>query len=362
MKKSLVFAGAWLACWVAVCASAAPAAPVSPLHVDGKWVRNMEGKAVTLRGVALADLDAIAHGDRSQARPTTVEDIMDLGSSAGWNVDVFRLTVHPEVTDETGRHGWLHYQPAEYVSRILDPAIRHAAALGEYVIVDWHYVGAEWRNPEVAANTSAFWLGSGSWQGIASLYANDPNVLFELFNEPGPGTWADWKVSAQAWVDGIRARGASNIVIVGGPQWSQVMPRGDADLLAGPNIVYACHIYPFHALRGMPNWIDWVSGRAPVIMTEWGYVKDGPVPVDGTTSGYGRLYRSFIDARPNVGWIAWCFDSVYYPPMFDLGWVLLGNGRSTAASRFHAQPDDTAENYMGQFVKTWLSEAAANRP
>ena len=334
------------------------AAPARALHVEGKWVRDAAGNPVTLRGVALADLDAIYKGDRSQAVHTTVFDIIDKGCAEGWNVDVFRLTVHPEVNDETGSHGWLHDAPDDYFARILDPAVRYVISRGKYVIIDWHYVGANWRIPDVAANTESFWLGKGAWKGIAATYANNPNVLFELFNEPGAGSWVEWKVAAQRWIDGIRSRGASNLVIVGGPVWSQVMPQRATDLINGANIVYACHIYPEHARWGMPRWIEYVSGVAPVIMTEWGFEKDGPEPVNGTASSFGKKYRAYIDARPNVGWVAWCFDSVYRSVMFDTHWVLLGNGQSTRDSRFSGGPDDTPDNYMGQFVKTWLAEAA----
>jgi hypothetical protein len=96
-------------------------------------------------------------------------------------------------------------------------------------------------------------------------------------------------------------------------------------------------------------------------MTEWGYQKGGPMPVDGTTTSFGIPYRRYIDAKPNVGWIAWCFDTIYYPRMFDTRWVLLGNGDTTSATRFQPGPADTPENYMGQFVKSWLAEAAAGR-
>jgi hypothetical protein len=346
-------AGSW--------AQAAAISPALSLHVDGKWMKDPAGNPVTLRGVALADLDAIHNGDRNQSVHTTVFDIIDKGCAEGWNVDVFRLTVHPEVTDETGSHGWLHYAPEAYFTRILDPAVQYVIGKGKYVVIDWHYVGADWRLPDVAAHTETFWLGKGAWAGIAAKYANNPNVLFELFNEPGSGSWSDWKPTAQKWVEGIRSRGANNIVIVGGPVWSQVMPQRASDLISGANIVYACHIYPGHVRGSIPRWIEYLSGVAPVIMTEWGFEKDGPVPVNGTATLYGRLYKAYIDARPNVGWIAWCFDSVYRPVMFDKNWALLGNGQSTRASRFSGGPDDTPDAYMGQFVKTWLAEAARKR-
>jgi hypothetical protein len=303
---------------------------------------------VVLKGVALADLDAIYKGDRSQNVQTTAQSIVDIGCSSGWNVDVFRLTVHPEVTDETGSHGWLHYTPDQYFTNILDPIVRYIISKGKYLIIDWHYVGVNWNDSTVSSNTTTF------WNYIAPKYANNANVLFEILNEPGnAGNWSSWKSKAQTWVDLIRNTvRADNLIIVGGPNWSQTMPASSGDLMSGSNIVYACHIYPQH---GTPNWIDWVANNAPVIMTEWGYESGATDPVNGTSS-WANSYKSLINGKGNVGNIAWCFDFVYRSVMFDKNWTLLGNGQSTSSTRYHGGPDDNSTNYMGQFAKNWLAE------
>ncbi|MBN2531646.1 MAG: cellulase family glycosylhydrolase [Spirochaetales bacterium] len=322
-------------------------ATVSALHVQGNWLKDTNNNNVRLKGVALADLDAIYKGDRNQGVTTTIFDIIDIACSSGWNVDVLRLCVHPEVNDETGSHGWLHYSADNYFNNILDPAVQYCIQNGKYVIIDWHYVGASWNDGGVVSNTETF------WNYIAPRYADHPNILFELFNEPGQGSWSDWKSRAQGWINTIRnTHGADNIIIAGGPTWSQVMPSSSGDLLSGGNIAYACHIYPQH---GIPNWIDWIANNAPVIMTEWGYESGAPDPVNGTSS-WANQYKSLINSKPNVGWTAWCFDFVYRSVMFDKYWVLLGNGQTTSSSRFHGGPNDTYSNYMGQFVKDWLAE------
>jgi hypothetical protein len=330
-----------------------PAVPV--LHTDGIWIRDASDNAVVLRGVATGDLDAIYKGDRSHLIETTIFDIIDYAEQKLGNVYVIRLDIHPEVNDETGNHGWLHYEPQWYFDTIIDPAVQHCISKGMYAIIDWHYVGVSWTQNDVVENTETFWLGDGSWAGIASEYANNPNVLFELFNEPGGGEWSSWKTTATGWIDGIRAKGADNIIIVGGPNWSQVMPQSSSDLIDRDNIVYACHIYPSHAGGGMPNWIDYVSTAAPVMMTEWGYENNSDANVTtGTKTSYGQSYRDWLDAKPQVGWIAWCFDYCYRSVMCDMNWELLGNGLSTTETRYHGGVDDTYENYMGYFVKDWL--------
>jgi hypothetical protein len=320
---------------------------VEALHVEGNWLKDTRNTNVRLKGVAFTDLDAIYKGDRNQNVTTTIFTIIDLACSSGWNIDVFRLCVHPQVNDETGSHGWLHYSADDYFNNILDPAVQYSVQKGKYVIIDWHYIGVSWNDGSVVSNTENF------WNYVAPRYANHPNVIYELLNEPGRGNWSDWKSRAQAWVNMIRNNhGANNIILVGGPNWSQVMPASTGDLLSGGNIAYVCHIYPQH---GVPNWIDWVANNAPVVMTEWGYESGGPEPVNGTSSWANQL-KSMINGKPNVSWTAWCFDFVYRSVMFDKNWVLLGNGQSTSSSRYHGGPEDTYNNYMGQFVKDWLAE------
>jgi hypothetical protein len=325
-----------------------PGGTALKLHTSGKWIVDSNNTNVVLKGVALADLDAIYKGDRNQNVPTTAMSIIDIGCSSGWSVDVFRLTVHPEVSDETGSHGWLHYSADDYFNNILNPAVSYIISKGKYAIIDWHYVGANWNDGTVSSNTTNF------WNYVAAKYANNANVLFEIFNEPGnSGNWSDWKSKAQTWVNNIRNTiKADNIIIVGAPNWTQALPQSTGDLLSGTNIAYACHIYPQH---GIPNWMDWAANNVPVIMTEWGFESGATDPVNGTSS-WGNQYKSFINGKGNVSWTAWCFDFVYRSVMFDKNWVLLGNGQSTSSSRFHGGPDDNSTNYMGQFAKTWLAE------
>jgi hypothetical protein len=86
--------------------------------------------------ISVADLDAICKGDRSQAVPTIVQDIIDRGKSDGWYIDNFRLCVHPNVPDETDNHGWLNFDPVFYVENILNPAVTHVISKEKYGIVD----------------------------------------------------------------------------------------------------------------------------------------------------------------------------------------------------------------------------------
>jgi hypothetical protein len=344
---------------------------VRPLHVEGQYIKDDAGSNVKLHGVSIGDLDAIYKGDRktdsTQAVPITVEDIIDKGSD--WNINAWRLPVHADVNDETGHHGWnVRNNPQWFFDNIIEPAVSKVISVGDYAIIDWHYVGVSWDDATVIAKTEEFWLGNGTWPGIAAMYANNPNVIFELFNEPGGGSWSSWKTRAGGWINSIRGVGANNLIIVGGPGWSQTLPQSAGDLFSAANIAYACHIYPQHVGSTMPNWIEYTSSVAPVVMTEWGFENTGPAPVSGTASAYGTIYKAYINGKPNVSWIAWCFDYIYHSYMFDTNWTLLGNGNATASTLYFGAsgidkgshgitaPADTSQNFMGQFTKNWLAE------
>lgn len=75
------------------------------------------------------------------------------------------------------------------------------------------------------------------------------------------------------------------------------------------------------------------------MITEWGYEAGAANPCDGTQSSYGNAFKAYIDGKDNIRWTGWCFDYIWHPVMWDSNWNLL-----------------SGNNYMGQFVKTWISE------
>lgn len=321
-----------------------------------------------LHGVATTDLHAIYKGlyvPGMQGGSPGVQNITDhigMIEDPLWaNANIMRLTVHPFVDDEVGQHGWDLVEPDFYLDNVLQPAVSAVVEAGRYAVIDWHYVGESWTGSN-ETNTVDF------WNRVASIYANHPNVIFEIFNEPGGGSWNDWAQTAQGWVDAIRSGDwsdyglpstppADNLIIAGGPSWSQVLPTSSSDqFLTGGNIAYAVHIYPEHIGGGIPNWAEYTLARRPVIFSEWGYENNDDANVTvGTASGYGEQFQSYVNSHDNAHWIAWNWSPTYRSVMFDVNYVLLGNGQSTQSSRFHGGNPDTYDNYMGQFVVDWLN-------
>ncbi|MBK7456073.1 MAG: cellulase family glycosylhydrolase [Anaerolineales bacterium] len=294
------------------------------LSISGRDIKDPDGKTVILRGVSLVDISVA----NSRTRNASLLIDMATDNANGWYARVIRLPVYPNAID--GQPGWIA-DPDGYFTKHLDPAVQHCISRQVYCIIDWHYI-KDYNSQGVDTATRAF------WNYVAPKYADSPNVIFELYNEPiYPDDWRTWKKTAQPWVDIMRASAPKNLILVGGPRWSQNVSEAAADPFSGGNLVYAAHIYPEHG--GANIWDSWFgdsSKTVPYFITEWGWQQGGSLPTSGTKSGFGVPFSAYLDSK-GVSWTAWVFDDFWQPMMFDRSWNLLGG-----------------ENYMGQFTKDLL--------
>jgi endoglucanase len=142
---------------------------------------------------------------------------------------------------------------------------------GFTVLIDIHNYAYYTNASEVASNKGGDPLGSANvpdvafenlWIGLASLYANNPRVVFDLMNEPNtppdpPGRPAGytWYSAAQAAVNGIRSIGANNLILVCGNQFGNpgaFTAGGWSDPLKNiqdprRNFAFEVHEYPDNA-------------------------------------------------------------------------------------------------------------------
>jgi endoglucanase len=305
---------------IAACGSAARP---TRLHTEGRLFKDSAGKTVVLRGVAFADL-----GDLDTMRaPMNVERLIDLVSdeSQGWYARVVRLTVYPPI--------W-RTDPDGYFDNHLKPAVEHATARGLYAIVDWHFIGDA---APADQETRQFWAKA------APAFADNPNVLYEVFNEAedlANPSWEQWKATAQPWVDQIRQSAPHTVILIGAPFWTQSVGGAADDPFVGDNLAYVGHIYPGIAptvwSAGGP--FAQVAAARPMMITEWGYRAAGPAPVTGDQAGFGDALKAFVEEH-RIGWTAWCADTIWESTMFDSSWNLL-----------------VGPSEMGGFTKDWLAE------
>jgi endoglucanase len=227
----------------------------------------------------------------------------------------------------------VHYQPGSdvYYRTLLRPAVDYALTKGLYVIIDWHYIDDTTLHRDT---TNAFWAD------MAPRFANDSHVLFELYNEPiNAGQWSTVKADMQSFYDTVRAGAPNNLVLVGTPNWSQVVAPTATDPLNGTNIVYVAHMYPQHwPNASLRQQIVTAAAVHPVFMTEWGFQDGANAILDGTISSYGAPFKQFLEEQ-KLSWTAWCASSNWGPPMFNDNYTLR-----------------VGEGEMGGFVKDFLYE------
>lgn len=297
----------------------APATP--PLHVDGKYIKDPSGNIVILRGVAM-----IHTPDMDLWRPGHEWMIDQVSTEAnGWYAKVIRIGVRVE--------SYLA-NPNNIVNNHLIPAVNYCTSKGLYCIVDWHYID-DGRTRD--AQTRQF------WNHVAPIFKDYDNVLYEVFNEhTEPTPWAEWKATAQPWVDLIRSHAPNNLILVSGPHYSHHIQGAATNPFNGTNLAYVAHIYPggYYPLTWDGN-IGVVADVHPVVVTEWGYDPAGDEVTLGTRSNFGIPFQNWAESK-GVSWIAWVSDYAWGPPMFNNDWT----------------PND-----FGSFAKDWLfNKRNSNQP
>jgi endoglucanase len=236
-----------------------------PLHVEGNKIKDSDGHVVVLRGVSAMDIGMIKEWYGVTDYIDRLTDPNDTnGSYTGWYTKVISYAVCPNdshITDSP-----LVFNPYdeddpnnELVYDALQEAADYGAEKGVYSIIKLEY---HENIADKVAEANAF------WSYMAPRFADDGNVLFELFSEPtdSAGSWGVVKNYMQSWVNIVRDSGADNLVLVTGPCWAQQI--GPAVLNDNPieddNTVYVVHFYG-NTWRNSEAWItDQIGAVAPV--------------------------------------------------------------------------------------------------
>jgi endoglucanase len=182
------------------------------------------------------------------------------------------------------------YAGARYQQAVID-YVNNVTANGMYTILDLH-----WSAPGTTPATSLRQMPDQDhsvdfWQSVATTFADNPNIVFDVFNEPFGVDWDCWRdgcdlsegpdtgpwqaVGMQTLVNVIRATGATQPIMVGGlwfandvSEWRSHQPDDPLDQL-----VVSWHVYPFNRCNNPNCWDDEIAPLAtsvPVIVGEVG--------------------------------------------------------------------------------------------
>jgi hypothetical protein len=239
-----------------------------------------------------------------------------------WKVGIIRLPLNQDFwfgcsNYKSGGQGFTAtgYQAA------VSTMVNYCASQNVYVILDLHWSGAStltgptapcsgagWHQA-MAQQVLADWNAVTFWSSVAQQYANNPAVLFDLYNEPYsadgsddstawtqwqqggtniPDTWIYLNGSTPVTVNGtfnspgmqtllstVRNAGATNLCLVGGLNWSYdelgIINSNYALTDPSNGIVVSAHVYDF---KGTSS--DWdsnvtpASTKYPIFVGEYG--------------------------------------------------------------------------------------------
>jgi len=257
------------------------------ITVSGNQLLNGDGQPVRLIGVNRSGTEyACIRGWGTFDGPADTPSIEVIRS---WHANVVRVGVNEDCWLRTNgvpaSYGGANYQQSviDYIDSLTTNDI--------YAIVDLH-----WSAPGATVATSLRPMPDADhavdfWRSVATAFADNANVLFDVFNEPYGISWDCWRdgcvypggpdtrpwqtVGMQSLVNSIRATGATQPIMLGGlafandlSEWRSHQPDDPLDQL-----VASVHVYPFNACNESACWDDEIAPlatRVPVVIGEVG--------------------------------------------------------------------------------------------
>ena len=203
-----------------------------------------------------------------------------------WNCTVLRASMGIELNDS----GYLKNPEASasLMKKVIEACIKE----GVYVIIDWHDHNIHLKEAKVF------------FEMMAKQYGDQPNVIYELYNEPDYETWPEVKAYATELIKIIRATDPDNIILVGSPRWDQDIQLPAADPITGfDNLMYTMHFYAGTHKQWLRNRTDEaISKGLPVFISECaGMEATGDGPIDYAE---WQKYIDWMDAK-GLSWVAW---------------------------------------------------------
>lgn len=316
--------------------------PMPKLHVEGRYLKDSHGHIVNLHGFAQT-YSPWFNEENSKWSNYNVDGcltynkgIIDKILNAGWKMNFIRLHMDPYWSNTPGCTG--RYEGEEcfnetrfrkYLDEVFIPMAEYAVSKGLYVVMRPPGVSPE--HIEIDGVYHKYLIKVWSIVSKHPKLMNNPNVMFELANEPidilGPdgtygagtqGHFDNLKTYFQTIVDVIRSS-ADNILWIPGLGYQSLYAGYATNPIEGQNIGYAVHVYPgwfnsgqgYEAFqRGWDSQVQPVADFAPVIVTEMDWAperhkKSWGKDITGIAGGegFGANFKKITDECGNVSWL-----------------------------------------------------------
>jgi hypothetical protein len=320
--------------------------PPLALHVSGNKLLTAAGRTIVLQGVNIPSLEWSTSGENVLR---SIRVAMD-----EWHANIIRIPLNQD--------RWFGFAPEQKdggraYRKLVAAAVDQISKRGGYALLDLHWSDTgEWgrhigqhKMPDVHSNEF--------WADAARQFADNPAVMFDLYNEPHDVSWDVWRNGGevhesptkgqrdpeityqspgmQGLLDVVRKTGAKNVAVAGGLDWAYDL-RGIVDGTAlddrgGNGVVYATHIYPWK--KDWDKHVTPAIDKVPVFVGEVGWESK---KADEASDIWAPKVLAYIKAH-DLSWTAWCFHPRASPKMLE-DWSY------------------TPTTYWGEYVKKALDE------
>jgi endoglucanase len=194
-----------------------------------------------------------------------------------WNVKVVRAALAVEGDWSPVEKGYL--SDAQGNTARIKTVVDAAIAKGIYVVIDWHDHDAIKHQAQAVS----------FFTEMSQLYGKQPNVIFEIFNEPLDISWSSIKSYSQTVIQAIR-KNSDNLIVVGTPKWaSELIPPAKDPITGFKNVAYAFHMYAseeWHHKHYIKRADSAIAMGLPLFVSEWGLTP---------ASGNGNINMQWVE-------------------------------------------------------------------
>ncbi len=261
--------------------------PPLPLKVKGNQVLNSKNQPVLLRGVDAACLEwtCDCNGQILETIRVAIDD---------WNSNIIRL---PLAQDR-----WFGKAPEQEdggkaYRALVKEIVDLCSSKGCYIMLDLHWSDVNEWGQNIGQHSMPDRNSLIFWKDFAAVFANNPAVLFDLYNEPHDVSWDVWlnggmitdrpnrpnmptkkyeAVGMQELLNTVRSTGAKNVIVAGGLDWAYdfngILAGRELKDPTGNGVIYANHAYD-NKQESVFTWItsmEEATAKFPVIISEFG--------------------------------------------------------------------------------------------